>query len=87
MNDQLSKGLPVICLMPGSAAERAGVQCGDRVLIANGQRIETLMEYVHARNVYSDRLELTLLRGQQVLDMVLVFDRPDGVSGPPTAMA
>jgi hypothetical protein len=35
------------------------------------------MEYVSARGVYDDRLELTLLRGQSVLDMVLVFDRRD----------
>jgi C-terminal processing protease CtpA/Prc len=86
VNDQLVQGLPVICLMPGSAAERAGVRCGDRVLIANGHRVETLMEYVRARNVYADRLELTLQRGQQILDMVLVFDQPDGAPRP-TAQA
>ena len=79
MNDQLLHGLPVLSLMTGSVAERAGVRCGDRVLIANGQRVETLLEYVRARSLRQDRVELTLQRGQTILDMVLVFDRPDGV--------
>jgi S1-C subfamily serine protease len=64
--------------MEGSVAERAGVRRGDVVLIANGQRVETLMEYVQARNLLTDRLELTLQRGLEILDMVLVFDQPDG---------
>ena len=80
MNDELIQGLPVLYLMTGSVAERAGVKKGDRVLIANGRKIQTLMEYVQARSVYADRLELTLQRGQEILDMVLVFDRPDGTS-------
>ena len=80
MDDKLSQGLPVLYLMEGSVAERAGVRRGDVVLIANGQRVETLMEYVQARNLFTDRLELTLQRGQEILDMVLVFDQPDGVT-------
>jgi len=71
--------------MPGSVAERAGVRTGDRVLIANGQRVESLHSYVAARSIYADRLELTLQRGSDILDMVLVFDRPDGDSEPGVA--
>jgi S1-C subfamily serine protease len=78
VNDQSFQGLPVLCLFPGSAAERAGVKTGDRVLIANGQRIDSLDGYIAARAVYSDRLEITVQRGNEILDMVLVFDRPDG---------
>ncbi len=78
MNDQSFQGLPVLCLFPGSAAERAGVKTGDRVLIANGLRIDSLDGYVAARGVYTDRLELTVQRGNEIVDMVLVFDRPDG---------
>ena len=85
MNDQAFQGLPVLCLLPGSVAERAGVKTGDRVLIANGQRVETLDSYVAARGVYTDRLELTLQRGHDILDMVLVFDLPDEESNPVVA--
>lgn len=85
MNDQAFQGLPVLCLFPGSVAERAGVKTGDRVLIANGQRVESLDAYVSARAIYKDRLELTLLRGQDILDMVLVFDRLDDESNPVVA--
>lgn len=77
MNDHAFQGLPVLCLLPGSVAERAGVKIGDRVLIANGQRVESLGSYVAARGIHTDRLELTLQRGRDILDMVLVFDRPD----------
>jgi len=85
VNDQAFQGLPVLCLLPGSVAERAGVKLGDRVLIANGRRVESLDSYVAARGVYTDRLELTLQRGRDILDMVLVFDRPDGESEPVAA--
>jgi S1-C subfamily serine protease len=82
VNDQAFHGLPVLHLLPGSVAERAGVRTGDRVLIANGQRVESLDSYVAARGIYTDRLELTLQRGADILDMVLVFDRPDDESTP-----
>ena len=85
MNDQAFQGLPVLFLLPGSVAERAGVKLGDRVLIANGQRVESLDAYVAARAIHADRVELTLLRGQDLLDMTLVFDRPNGEPGPVAA--
>jgi S1-C subfamily serine protease len=85
VNDQAFQGLPVLCLLPGSVAERAGVKIGDRVLIANGQRVESLDSYVVARGIHTDRLELTLQRGQDILDMVLVFDRPDDDAEPTVA--
>lgn len=77
MNDQAFRGLPVLALSPGSVAERAGVRPGDRVLIANGQRVDSLDAYVAARRIHADRVELTLQRGSDILDMVLIFDRPD----------
>ena len=82
MSDEVFEGLPVLDLFPGSVAERAGVKVGDRVLIANGRRIESLGAYIDARSVYSDRLELTLQRGHLIFDRVLVFDRPDNAPDP-----
>jgi len=87
MDDQVFEGLPVLNLFPGSAAERAGVRVGDRVLFANGHRIESLDAYVNARKVYRDRLELTLLRGRRIVDKVLIFDSPDAVEEAPVAKA
>ena len=69
-------------LCAGSVAERAGVKVGDRVLIANGMRVSTYTDYVNARNIYNDRLELTLRRGNQIIDTVVVFKRPDGAPAP-----
>lgn len=56
---------------------------GDYVLIANGVRTASLTDFVTARAVYKDRLELTLRRGNDIIEKVLMFDRPDGpVSDP-----
>lgn len=82
MSDNVFEGLPVLDLFPGSVAERAGVRVGDRVLIANGRRVESLGAYIDARKLYSDRLELTLQRGHRILDRVLIFDRPDNAPEP-----
>ena len=61
---------------------------GDYVLIANGKRMATLADFVSARAVYKDRLELTLRRGNDIIEKVLMFDRPDGsVAEPEIASA
>jgi S1-C subfamily serine protease len=73
LNDEVFRGLPVLSIFPGSVAERAGVRIGDRVLIANGRRISSFSDYVNARGLYGDRLELTLARGNQIIDTVVVF--------------
>ena len=78
MGDEVFQGLHILTLFPGSIAERAGLRRGDCVLIANGVRIATLMDFVTARSVYNDRLELTFRRGNDIIETVLMFERPDG---------
>jgi hypothetical protein len=47
------------------------VKQGDVVLLANGHRIENMQQYVVARALRSDLLELTVLRGNRMLDFVV----------------
>ena len=67
MTDSVFQGLPVWSCFPGSPAERAGVKKGDVVVLANGQRVETMDQYVAARALRTDKLELTVLRGRSML--------------------
>ena len=87
MGDEVYQGLRILSLFPGSTAARAGLRRGDYVLIANGQRIATMADFVNARSMYDDRLELTLRRGNQIIETVLKFDQPDGRPDPAAASA
>ena len=77
VGDAVFQGLRILSLFPGSVAERAGLRQGDQVLIANGVRLVTLMDFVTARSVHDDRLELTVRRGNDIIETVLRFERPD----------
>jgi len=76
MADSVFQGLPVWSCFPGSPAERAGVKKGDVVVLANGERVENMDQYVAARARRTDKLELTVLRGRRMLDMVVEFTSP-----------
>ena len=65
------QGLPVWSCFPGSVAERAGVRAGDVLLFANGMRVESMEAYLEARNKDAERLELTVQRGNRILDFCL----------------
>ena len=56
---------------------------GDYVLIANGMRMASLADFVSARALYKDRLELTLRRGNDIIEKVLRFDHQDGFVADP----
>ena len=84
MDDKIFEGLPVLSLFPDSPAERAGIRVGDRVLLANGCRIESLQAYIDARAVHRDRLELTLQRGHQIFERVLFFNNNNSHGAPDT---
>lgn len=74
MTDSTFQGLPVLALQPDSPSYKAGVRVGDRILIANGIRIDTMESYVEARQVKEGSLDLTIQRGNQILDVSMVFE-------------
>ena len=71
MSASIFQGLPVWCCFPGSVADRAGVKAGDILLFANGLRIDSMDAYIDARGRDADRLELTVQRGNAILDFSL----------------
>lgn len=85
MTDSVFQGLPVRSCSPGSPAERAGVKPGDVVVFANGQRIENMQQYVVARALRSDLLELTVLRGNRMIDFVVELTQSPKDQLPPSA--
>ena len=76
MTDSVFQGLPVYSCFPGSPAERAGVKKGDVVVLANGQRVENMDQYVAARSLRTDKLEITVLRGPRMLELIVDFTSP-----------
>lgn len=60
---------------------------GDVVLLANGHRIENMEQYVTARAQRSDLLELTVLRGNRMLDFVVELTQSPKDQLPPSAWA
>jgi len=65
------QGLPVWSCFPGSVADRAGERAGDVLLFANGLRVDSMDAYLQARGQDAARLELTVQRGNRILDFIL----------------
>jgi S1-C subfamily serine protease len=86
VTDSVFQGLPVRSCSPGSPAERAGVKQGDVVLFANGERIENMQQYVSARSSRSDLLELTVLRGNRMIEFVVPLTQSPKDQLPPAVL-
>lgn len=59
---KLLEGVPVLGSLPGSPAARAGVRYGDVLLSVNGMRTRSATDYVEAKALRSDGMELTVFR-------------------------
>jgi hypothetical protein len=72
------RGVAVWGCLPRSSSARAGVRYGDIVLGANGMRTETIHDYLRARALRTDGVELRLLRGGAELTLFVEFCPPPG---------
>jgi S1-C subfamily serine protease len=70
------EGIPVWGCLPGSVAQKAGIRYGDILLTVNGQRTKDIEDYMAARKLRKDGVELTLFRdGREMsVDMAFVKD-------------
>jgi len=56
------EGIPVWGCLPGSAAEAAGVRYGDVVIEVNGRRTRDIDDYLAARDLRNDGVEMLIFR-------------------------
>jgi len=71
------QGIPVWGCLPGSSSARAGVRYGDIVLGVNGVRTHGIDEYLAARALRADGIDLRLLRAGSELDIFVEFLPPE----------
>ena len=70
------QGVPVWGCLPGSTAAEAGVRYGDIVIEVNGMRTPSIDEYLAARALRSDGLDLRIFRAGAELSMFVKFRPP-----------
>ena len=64
-------GVPILGVLPGSPAARAGLQYGDIVLRVNGIQTETFVEFLRAHEGGQRSLELDVFRNGTNLTLSL----------------
>jgi PDZ domain len=70
------EGIPVWGCLPGSTAAEAGVVYGDIVLSVNGMRTQTIDDYLEARALRVDGMEVQLFRAGRELTLFVAFRPP-----------
>lgn len=72
------EGVPVWGCLPGSTAAEAGVRYGDIVLRVNGMRTQSIEDYLEARALRGDGMEVVLFRTGAELTLFVPFRKPKG---------
>lgn len=70
------EGLPVLGALEGTPAARAGVRYGDILLSVNGVRTRTVADYVEAKNLRTDGMEIVVFRAGEERISDLTYDAP-----------
>jgi len=56
------EGMPVLGTLSGTPAARAGIRYGDILLSVNGKRTRTVLDYVEAKALRTDGMEIVIFR-------------------------
>ena len=67
------QGVPVWGCLKGSPSADAGVRYGDIVMVVNGMRTANIEDYLEARKLRKDGVELVILRDGNEMTLLLEF--------------
>jgi S1-C subfamily serine protease len=81
------EGIPVLGTLSGTPAARAGIRYGDVLLSVNGRRTRTVIDYVEAKALRVDGMEVVVFRtGTEKLEQ-LKYDEPAQPPDPAAILA
>ena len=78
------EGIPVLGSLSGTPAARAGIRYGDVLLSVNGMRTRTVGDYVEAKALRDDGMDIVVFRSGTETIKELAYDQR---STPPDAAA
>jgi S1-C subfamily serine protease len=56
------EGIPVLGALSGTPAARAGIRYGDVLLSVNGKRTRTVLDYIEAKALRDDGMDIVVFR-------------------------
>lgn len=68
------EGIPVLGALEGTPAARAGVRYGDVLLSVNGMRTRSIEDYVEAKGLRADGMEIVVFRSGEERVTALAYD-------------
>lgn len=68
------EGLPVLGSLAGTPASRAGVRYGDVLISVNGVRTRSFFDYIEAKALRTDGMDLVVFRSGAEQAAALAFD-------------
>jgi S1-C subfamily serine protease len=81
-------GIPVLGALAGSAAEKAGIRYGDVILSVNGRKTPTILEYVEAKALRRNGMEVVVFRaGEERIETLEYIEPDDEGASPPDVAA
>lgn len=69
------EGVAIVGVLPGSPSARAGIRYGDVLLEVNGKRVRTFEDYVAAKGLREDGMDVVVFRSGDERIERLTYDR------------
>lgn len=80
-------GLPVLGALSGTPAAKAGVRYGDILLSVNGMRVRSVADYVEAKNLRADGMDVVLFRAGEERIITLAYGEANRAADPAAILA
>ena len=81
------EGLPILGTLSGTPAARAGIRYGDILLSVNGTRTRTVLDYIEAKALRTDGMDVVIFRSGTESIQQLRYDEPGVAADPATILA